>query len=138
MVTTIDLSKLRNSEFQQFGALLAGLVPANDPVVLNIATQHSAFKVKLDETAGLFQLERASQTTQEYGAANPDTLKSKRKETMVAFYELRKFVDANSVLHPSETTEKLIRELNAQIDQYNWLIKLRPADAGPQPAAVNN
>ena len=244
MITAIDLAKLRNAEFLQFGALFSGLVSANDPVVLNIAAQHSAFKFKLDETAGLFKLERASQTTQElvllderrdkaingltavitgfcnhfdaaasqaasllsgnlflygtgvarlntqaetltinsmindwenkpellaaltalglnewvaelktanqlfeqkyllrtqeYGAANPDTLQAKRNETLIAYYELRKFIDAYSVIHPSEAFDKLINELNALIDQYNTLIRSRPIVANPEPVTANN
>ena len=223
MITAIDLAKLRNAEFLQFGATFAGLIEANNPVVLNVGAQHAAFKVKLTEMSGLFKLEKVSpitqelvllderrdkaingmtavingfcnhfdaataqaanlltgslnlygvgvarlntqaetstlngiindwetkpeliaaiimlglagwlaelktanqlfaqkyiQRTQEYGAANPDTLKAKREETMVAYYELRKFIDANSIINPSVAYEKLINELNALIDQ---------------------
>ncbi len=240
MITAIDLSKLRNAEFLQFGSLFSGLVVANDPAALNIAAQHEAFKSRLEETSALFKLERISpitqelvqlddrrdkaingltavingycnhfdvavcqaasllngnlflygvgvarlntqaetstlngiisdwegkpelkaaltalnltgwltelktanqlfqqkyiQRTQEYGAANPDTLKAKREETLAAYYELRKFIEGNSVVHPSATYEKLINELNALIDQYNGLIKSRPADSPPEPA----
>ena len=234
MINAIDLRTLRNVEFLRFGADFYGLVDANDPVVLNIEPQHAAFKIKLDETTGLYKLEQSSPITQElilederrdkatigisgmiesycyhfdsatvkaanllltslnlygrgvaklnlpsesgtidaivkdwenkpelaaaitllglaawvaelktanllfeqkylarteeYGAANPDTLKSKREETVLAFYELRKFLDANSVLHPSAVYEKLINSLNALIDQYNTLLSTRSAE----------
>ena len=244
MITAIDLAKLRNAEFLQFGATFSGLVVANNPVVLNVVAQHTAFKLKLDETSGLFKLERVSpitqelvllderrdkaingltavingfgnhfdaatsqaanlltgslnlygvgvarlntqaetstingivndwetkpeliaaitklgltgwvaelktanqlfeqkfiQRTQEYGAANPDTLKAKREEAMVAYYELRKFIEANSVVNPSEAYVKLINELNALIDQYNELLSSRPAESAPEPAPAGN
>ena len=235
MIDSIDLAKLRNSEFLQFGTTFSGLVIANNPVALNVEPQHLAFKLKLDETSGLFKLERVSpiteelvllderrdkadnglttviegycshfdaataqaanllttnlnlygtgvarlntqaetstikgivndwetkpeltgaiaklgltawvtelkaanllyeqkylERTQEYGAANPDTLKSKREETMSAYYELRKFLDANFVLHHSVAYEKLINELNALIAQYITLLNSRPAES---------
>ena len=58
MITAIDLAKLRNAEFLQFGATFAGLIEANNPVVLNVGAQHAAFKVKLTEMSGLFKLEK--------------------------------------------------------------------------------
>lgn len=239
MVNTIDLAKLRNSEFLQFGDVFSKFVDSNDPVALNIAPQHLAFKLKLDETSGLFKLERSSplteelvlsderrdkaingitgvtesycnhfvpatslaarlllaslnlygigiarlntqaesktinaivkdwetkpeltaavnmlgitdwvaelktanqlfdqkyyERTEEYGAANPDTLKIKREETMTAYYELRKFIDANFVLHPGEAYEKLINGLNALIEQYNTIINTRPVEPETEP-----
>ncbi len=240
MITSIDLAKLRNAEFLQFGATFTGLVMANNPEVLNVAAQQTALKSKLAEMADLFKLERVSpitqelvqlddrrdkaingltavingycnhfnaeismaanmltvnlnlygvgvarlntqaetstitgiisdwetksgftaaisklglidwlaelktanqlfeqkyiQRTQEYGAANPDKLKAKREEAMVAYYELRKFIDANSVVNPSAACEKLINELNALIDQYNMMITSRPVTPVPEPA----
>ncbi len=237
MIDSIDLSKLRNAEFLQFGATFSGLVVANDAVALNVEPQQLAFKLILDEMSRLFKLERVSpitqelvllderrdrainglttviegycshfeattskaanllkanlslygvgvarlntqaesatinaivgdweakpelaaaivklrlgnwveelvtanqlfdqkyiERTQEYGAANPDTLKVKREETMTSYYELRKFIDANSVLHPSAEYEKLINELNALIKQYNTLLNTRPAEQEP-------
>ena len=244
MIDSIDLSKLRNAEFLQFGATFSGLVVANDPVALNVEPQQLAFKLILDEMSRLFKLERVSpitqelvllderrdrainglttviegycthfeaatskaanllkanlslygvgvarlntqaesatinaivedwdtkpelsaaivklglgnwvdelvianqlfgqkyiERTQEYGAANPDTLKAKREETMNAYYELRKFIDANSVLHPCEACEKLINELNALIDQYNTLLNTRPVEPEPEEKKANN
>jgi len=234
MINAIDLRTLRNVEFLRFGADFYGLVNSNNPVVLNIEPQLMSFKIKLDETSGLYKLglsspftleldlldERRDKSTigisgliesycyhfdanivlaanllltslnlygrgiaklnlpsesgtidaivkdwenkpeltaaitllglaawvaelktanqlfeqkylartEEYGAANPDTLKSKREETVVAFYELRKFLDANSVLHPNAVYEKLINSLNALIDQYNTLLSTRSAE----------
>ncbi|MBD8082924.1 DUF6261 family protein [Chryseobacterium caseinilyticum] len=65
--------------------------------------------------------------TQEYGDANPQTIKSKREKTKVAYYALRDRIDA---LHAfSETVEspytKVINELNALIDQYNTMLMNR-------------
>jgi len=239
MINAIDLAKLRNAEFLQFGATFSGLVAANNPVALNVEPQHLAFKLKLDETSGLFKLERVSpitqelvmlderrdkainglttviegycnhfdaataqaanllstnlnlygtgvarlntqaetstikgivsdwetkpeltgaiaklgltawvtelktanllyehkylERTQEYGAANPDTLKAKREEMMVAYYELRKFLDAYSIIHPGAAYEKMINELNALIDQYNTLLNSRATEPAQEP-----
>ena len=243
MINAIDLSKLRNAEFLQFGATLSGLVDANDPVVLHIAAQQTAFKTKLEETSGLFKFEKVMsvtqeivslderrdkaiigltalingycnhfdteisgaaellfgnlnlyglgvarlntqaetstikgivndweskseltaaitklgltawvaelkasnllfeqkyiQRTQEYGAANPNTLKVKREETVGAYYELRKFIDAYSIVNPGPAYEKMINELNALINQYNELLASRPTKPAPEaiPAA---
>jgi len=242
MINSIDLAKLRNSEFLQFGTVFSNFVASNDPVALNIEPQHLAFKLKLDETTGLFKLERSSPLTEElvlsderrdkaingitgviesycnhfvpataqdakllltnlnlygigiarlntqaesktidaivkdwetkpalsaaieklgltewaselktanqlfdqkyyertveYGASNPDTLKTKREETMIAYYELRKFIDANFVLHPSEAYQKLINGLNALIEQYNTILNTRPVETEPEPEKV--
>ena len=76
--------------------------------------------------------------TREYGAANPNTLKAKRDETMVVYYELRKFIEANSVVNPSAAYEKLISELNALIDQYNLLLNTRSAEPDSKPEPANN
>lgn len=240
MISAIDLAKLRNSEFLQFGTFFSNFVVANDPVALNIAPQHTAFKAKLDETAGLFKVEKSSpltqelillderrdkaisgiagvidsygnhfdpatiqattilaanlniygtgiarlntqeetstikaivndwetkseltaaitklvlstwvaelkaanllyeqkyfERTQEYGAANPETLKQKREETMAAYYMLRDFINANLILHPSAAFIALENGLNALIEQYNALIATHATD--PEPAAV--
>jgi hypothetical protein len=101
---------------------------------------------KLGLTAWVAELKAANQLfgqkylerTQEYGAANPDTLKAKREEAMSAYYELRKFIDANSVINASATYDKLIKELNALIDQYNGLLSSRPAEPATEPAPANN
>lgn len=244
MITAIDLRNLRNAEFLQFGATFSALVFANNPAVLNIVAQHTAFKSKLDEMSGLFVLQKVNPITeelillderrdramngltdiikaysvhfdaatsraanllavnlnlygvgvarmntqaetstingivhdwetkpelttaiatlgltgwvaelkaanqlyeekyilrtQEYGAANPDTLKAKRDETMVAYYELRKFIEANSVVNPSAVYEKLIGELNALIDQYNELLNTRSAEPASVQAPASN
>jgi hypothetical protein len=61
----------------------------------------------------------------EYGAANPDTMKGKREEAVMAYYELRKFIDANAVIHPGAGSEKAINDLNALIEQYNVLLDER-------------
>lgn len=67
--------------------------------------------------------------TQEYGAANPETLKLKREETNLVYYELRKFLDAHFVIQNSAVYIKTINELNALIKQYNILLNNRLAAA---------
>ena len=96
-----------------------------------------AWVTELKTVNQLFE-QKYIERTEEYGAANPDTLKSKREETVLAFYELRKFLDANSVLHPSAVYEKLINGLNALIDQYNILLSTRSAEPEPEQGKVVN
>ena len=55
---------------------------------------------------------------------------------MIAYYELRKFIDANFVLHPSEAYQKLINGLNALIEQYNTILNTRPVETEPEPEKV--
>ncbi len=78
------------------------------------------------------------QRTQEYGASNPETLKLKREETMVAYYELRKFLDAYSVIQNTALYQKTINELNALIDLYNQVIadRLQETPETPIPEPV--
>ncbi|NEW81484.1 MAG: hypothetical protein GZ094_03855 [Mariniphaga sp.] len=87
----------------------------------------TAWVAELKAANQLFE-QKYLERTEEYGAANPDTLKSKREETVLAYYELRKFIDANSVLNPSAAYEKLINALNALIDQYITLLNTRAAE----------
>ena len=90
------------------------------------------------KTANKLYEQKYLERTQAYGNANPDTLKAKRDETMVAYYELRKFIDANSVVNSGAAYEKLIGELNALIDQYNELLNTRSAEPTPEPAPASN
>lgn len=239
MINAIDLAKLRNAEFLQFGTSLSGLVVANNPVALNIEPPYLAFKAKLDETSELFKMDRVSPLTQEliliderrdkaitgltglvnaygyhfdaatvqaanllisnlnlygsgvarmntqaetatlnsiigdweiktdlkaavtklgitawvaelktannlyqqkfvartqeYGAANPETLRAKRDETITTYYELRKFINAYEVIQPGAAITKLINELNALIEQYNTLLKTRATEPPQTP-----
>lgn len=73
---------------------------------------------------------------EEYGAETSDTLKAKREETMTVYYELRKYLDANSVLHNNPAYEKTISELNALIELYNNILngRLKETDIKPAPA----
>ena len=74
--------------------------------------------------------------TQAYGAASPDTLKAKREETVVIYYELKKYLDAYAVIQNTPVYQKTISELNALIDQYNLLLNSRLKEATvPTPAA---
>lgn len=62
--------------------------------------------------------------TQEYGAANPETIKSKREEVNVAYYALRDRIDALHTLveTPPSPYTTVINQLNALTDQYNTLL----------------
>lgn len=62
--------------------------------------------------------------TQEYGDANPETIKTKREEVNTAYYQLRDRIDALHLLVeiPPSPYEKLINQLNALTDQYNKLL----------------
>ena len=239
MINAIDLAKLRNGEFLQFGTNFSGMVEANNPKGLNVEPQHLVFKTKIDEMGELFNMERASPITQElillderrdraingltttisgycshfvaetqqaatllandlqlfgagvsrqnlpsetalingivkdwetkpeltaalatlgltnwkeelktanqlfdqkylartkeYSAANPDTLKSKRDETLIAYYELRKYLEAYATIQNTPEYKKVISELNALIDQYNALINGRMKEAVTPP-----
>ena len=241
MINAIDLAKLRNGEFLQFGTNFSDLVESNNPKGLNVEVQHAVFKIKLNETAALFNMEKASAVTQElivlderrdraitgisatidgycshfigetanaanllandlqlfgtgisrqnlqaetasingiindwetkpeltaalaalglttwkeelktanllfdqkylertreYSAANPDTIKAKREETMVAYYELRKYLEAYATIQNTPEYKKVISELNALIEQYNALINGRLKEAVTPPAA---
>lgn len=72
--------------------------------------------------------------TQEYGDANPDTIKSKREETNLAYYALRNRVDALHLLveTPPSPYTTVINQLNALTDQYNvLLVNRKPGSADP-------
>jgi len=68
--------------------------------------------------------------TQEYGAASPETVKQKREEAMVLYYDLRKFLEAYATINNTPLYTKTINELNALIEQYNTLLTNRAADNG--------
>ena len=76
--------------------------------------------------------------TQEYGAANPDTLKEKRDETTDVYYELRKYLDAYSVIQNNLVYEKTNNELNALIEQYNTLLNGRVKEEDIKPPTDEN
>ena len=241
MINAIDLAKLRNGEFLQFGTNVSDLVESNNPKGLNVEVQHAVFKTKVNETSALFNTERSSILTQElvqlderrdravtgitsaiagycshflpetalaanllasdlqlfgagvarqnlqsetaiisgissdwetkpeltnalatlgltlwaaelktanqmfdqkyidrtkeYGAANPDTLKAKREETTIAYYELRKYLEAYATIQNTPDYKKVISELNALIDQYNQLLTNRTKEAVTPPVA---
>ena len=66
--------------------------------------------------------------TQEYGAANPDTLKAKREEANAIYYTLRDFLNSFSIVQPSVANTKVTNEINALVDQYNTLLNNRIAN----------
>ncbi|KIA89437.1 DUF6261 family protein [Kaistella jeonii] len=72
--------------------------------------------------------------TQEYGDANPDTIKSKREETNVTYYALRNRIDALHILveTPPSPYTTVINQLNALTDQYNVLLVHRQEVMPPE------
>lgn len=78
--------------------------------------------------------------TQEYGDANPETIKSKREEVNDAYYELRDRINALHVLveTPPSPYTTVINQLNALTEQYNVLLANRkdalPPEDGGDPA----
>lgn len=95
----------------------------------------TAWVAELKTANNLFQ-QKFLERTQEYGAASPETLKAKRDETITAYYDLRKFINAYQVIQPGAAIEKLINELNALIYQYNTILKSRATEPpqAPEPA----
>lgn len=69
--------------------------------------------------------------TQEYGDANPETIKLKREEVNVAYYALRDRIDALHLLveTPPSPYVTIINQLNALTDQYNVLLVNRKPDS---------
>jgi hypothetical protein len=67
--------------------------------------------------------------THEYGAANPETLKQKRDETMTAYYELKKFLEAYATINNTVPVyQTTLNDLNALIEQYNTILAERAAN----------
>lgn len=62
--------------------------------------------------------------TQEYGDANPDTIRTKRDETTATYYALRDRIDALHLLVETAPSPyaTVINQLNALTDQYNALL----------------
>lgn len=79
--------------------------------------------------------------TQEYGDANPETLKIKREETNTAYYALRDRIDALHLLveTPPSPYAQVINQLNALISQYNRLLVNRSGtqDSGTEEPAAS-
>lgn len=70
----------------------------------------------------------------EVGEDTTDTLKEKRAETMAVYYELKKYLDANEVLHNTPAYEKTINKLNVLIEKNNNLLNGRLKDTDVKPA----
>ncbi len=87
------------------------------------------WKDVLKEANKLFN-EKYIARTKEYGSANPDTLLKKREETNLAYYELRKHLDAHGIINNQpDLYVKVVNEINALIEQYNTLLATRIATA---------
>ena len=85
-----------------------------------------------NQTFDLKYLERID----DIGNEASDRLKEKRVETMVVYYELKKHLDANAVLHNTPAYEKTISKLNVLIEMNNNLLngRLKDPDVKPAPA----
>ena len=92
---------------------------------------------ELEDANTLFNAEYLSRT-QEYGDANPDTIKSKREEVNDAYYGLRDRIDALHTLveTPPSPYTKVINQLNALTDQYNVLLVNRQDVQPPQEPPI--
>ena len=73
--------------------------------------------------------------TQEYGDANPETIRTKREETSSAFYALRDRIDALHLLSEISPSphSAVINQLNALTDQYNQLLVNRKPETEELP-----
>lgn len=93
----------------------------------------NAWVDELSDANTQFNTEYLSRT-QEYGDANPDTIKSKREETNDAYYALRDRIDALHTLveTPPSPYVTVINQLNALTEQYNVLLVNRQ-DTPPPP-----
>lgn len=141
-------ANLLASDLQLFGAGVAKQNYQAETATINgivsdweTKPELTAALVTLGLTGWKDELKTANQTfdkkylerTQEYGAASPETLKSKREEIVVIYYELRKYLDAYSVIQNTPAYLKAIRELNALIDQYIALLNGRLKEATSTP-----
>ncbi len=86
----------------------------------------SGWLTELKEANDLFNGKYLSRT-QEYGDANPETIKLKREEANAAYYALRDRIDALHLLveTPPSPYTTLINQLNALTAQYNALLTNR-------------
>ena len=97
------------------------------------ALQLTAWKNELKAANILFD-QRYLARTQEYGAANPDTIKAKREETNAVYYTLRDFLNSFSIVQPTTTNTKTLNEINALVEQYNTLLNNRLASGSTDEA----
>ena len=89
------------------------------------------WKDELKAANSLFNVKYLART-QEYGVANPDTLKAKREEANAIYYTLRDFLNSFGIVQPTAANTKVTNEINALIDQYNTLLNNRLANAGSE------
>lgn len=93
----------------------------------------SAWVNEMKAANDLFNTKYLSRT-QEYGDANPETIKSKREEVNATYYALRDRIDALHLLveTPPSPYATVINQLNALTDQYNVLLVNRKDTAAPE------
>ena len=102
-------------------------------IILDLET----WKDELKSVNQLFE-QKYLERTLEYGATNSDILKIKKDETILVYDQLRKYLDANSVLHSNNNYQKTIKELNTLIEQYNTLLNFRLKEPPVKTAPVVN
>lgn len=95
------------------------------------------WKDELKSVNHLFE-QKYIERTEEYGVTNSDILRIKREETTFAYDQLRKYLDANSVLHSNKVYQKTIHELNTLIEQYNTLLNLRLKEPSAKSSPIVN
>lgn len=137
---TVKCAKRLTAHLKIFGKNVTRQnIPARSYTINAIVTdwetnpELTASLATLDLAAWVTELKTANQLydqiylerLEEYAAVSPETMKGKRAETVAAYYELRKFLDANEVLRHDSVYEKTINELNALIELYNLLIANR-------------
>lgn len=71
--------------------------------------------------------------TQEYAAANPDTLLAKRKDCNTVYYSLRDRIVAFNTILSTPVLVKTINEINALIEQYTLLLTNRAPNDNQEP-----
>lgn len=89
---------------------------------------------ELDIANNLFD-EKYVNRAQTYASAPIETQKSKRMEVMNAYYDVRKYLEAHSLLNPSPLYESLISEANQIIDLYVPLTKSKKKETAVPPVS---
>ncbi|MCA6069007.1 DUF6261 family protein [Chryseobacterium sp. RG1] len=137
-------SGIARLNYQAETAVLSNLIRdwENKPELGTVITDFdlSGWLAELKEANDLFNGKYLSRT-QEYGDANPETIKLKREEANAAYYALRDRIDALHLLVevPPSPYATVINQLNALTAQYNVLLVNRqntpPApEKGTDPA----
>lgn len=90
-----------------------------------------AWKDDLKATNTAFELKYMART-HDYGTATTDTLKGKRLESMDAYYNLKKYLEAYALINNTAIYTNTISDVNALIAQFNTLLASRMTDTGEE------